>query len=127
IYVVVVSDNLFLKIWPSQKMKILCVIDSLNSGGAQRQLANLAVAFKKEGHEVSLLVFHNLNFFRSILDEQNIPVIYIIEPNYLKRLLKIRRYIRNSNSDVVISFLEASNFICEIAGLPWRKWALIVG
>lgn len=27
-------------------MKILCVIDSLGSGGAQRQLVNLALAFK---------------------------------------------------------------------------------
>lgn len=40
-------------------MKILCVIDCLGSGGAQRQLVNLATAFKEKGHEVSFLVYHS--------------------------------------------------------------------
>ena len=39
-------------------MKILCVIDSLGSGGAQRQLVGLAIGFKERGHEVSFLVYH---------------------------------------------------------------------
>lgn len=33
-------------------MKILCVIDSLGSGGAQRQLVSLAKGFKEKGNEV---------------------------------------------------------------------------
>ena len=33
-------------------MRILCVIDSLGSGGAQRQMVNLAVGFKSKGHQV---------------------------------------------------------------------------
>lgn len=108
-------------------MKILCVIDSLGSGGAQRQLVNLAVGFKEKGHDVSFLVYHSINFFKEVLDENDIPVHEIIEPNYLKRLFKMRRYIRCGDYDSVLSFLEAANFICEIAGLPWRKWKLVVG
>lgn len=108
-------------------MKILCVIDSLGSGGAQRQLVNLAVGFKEKGHEVSFLVYHNLNFFQKQLDETQIKIHYIVEPNYLKRLLKFRKFLRRGNQDAVLSFLEASNFMCEIAGLPFRKWKLVVG
>ncbi|MDY0103774.1 MAG: glycosyltransferase [Lentimicrobium sp.] len=108
-------------------MKILCVIDSLGSGGAQRQLVNLAVGFKEKGHDVSFLVYHSINFFKSSLVEHEIPVKEIIEPNYLKRLFKMRRFIRRGKYDSVFSFLEASNFICEISGLPWRKWKLVVG
>src|SRR5664280_841694 len=106
-------------------MKILCVIDSLGSGGAQRQLVNLAIGFKERGHEVSFLVYHRLNFYKESLEENNIPVYEIIEPNYLKRLLKMQRFIRGGGYDAVLSFLEAANFICELAGLPWRKWKLI--
>ncbi|MEX0995999.1 MAG: glycosyltransferase [Flavobacteriaceae bacterium] len=108
-------------------MKILCVIDSLGSGGAQRQLVNLAIGFKEEGHEVSFLVYHRINFFKEILDKNNIPIHEILETNYLKRLLKMRRYIRQGEFDSILSFLEAANFICEIAGLPSRKWKLVVG
>lgn len=108
-------------------MKILCVIDSLGSGGAQRQLVNLAVGFKEKGHDVSFLVYHSINFFKNILDENTIPVHEIIEPNYLKRLLKIRRFIRGGSFDSVLAFLEAAGFICEVAGFPWRKWKLVVG
>ncbi|PKP40931.1 MAG: hypothetical protein CVT96_07360, partial [Bacteroidetes bacterium HGW-Bacteroidetes-13] len=96
-------------------MKILCVIDSLGSGGAQRQLVNLAIGFKEKEHEVSFLVYHNLNFFQKQLDEAQIKIHYIVEPNYLKRLLKFRKFLRRGNQDAVLSFLEASNFMCEIA------------
>jgi glycosyltransferase involved in cell wall biosynthesis len=109
------------------KMKILCVIDSLGSGGAQRQLINLSVGFKERGHNVSFLVYHNINFYKEVLDENNIPIYEIIEPNYLKRLLKMRRFIRQGSYDAVLSFLDAANFICEMSGLPWRKWKLVVG
>lgn len=108
-------------------MKILCVIDSLGSGGAQRQLVNLAVGFKEKGHDVSFLVYHSINFFKIILNESDISVHEIIEPNYLKRLLKIRRFIRSGGFDSVLAFLEAAGFICEIAGFPCRKWNLVVG
>lgn len=108
-------------------MKILCVIDSLGSGGAQRQLVGLAIGFKEKGHDVSILVYHNNNFFKNVLDEAKISVNAVIEPNYLKRLFKMSKYIRKGNYDAILSFLEAPNFICEIAGFPTRKWKLIVG
>ena len=108
-------------------MKILCVIDSLGSGGAQRQMVSLAIEFKKRGNGVSFLVYHNENFFKDLLVDENIHVEAIIDPSYLKRLFKIRRYIRKGDYDAVLSFLEAANFICEFAGLPWRRWKLVVG
>lgn len=108
-------------------MNILCVIDYLGSGGAQQQLVNLAIGFKKKGHNVSFLVYHSDTFFLKRLAENNIPVTEIKESNYLLRILKLRKYIRNGNYCAVLSYLEAPNFICEIAGFPKRKWNLVVG
>lgn len=108
-------------------MKVLCVIDSLGSGGAQRQLVGLAIGFKERGHVVSFLVYHNLNFFEGTLEQAQIPVYAVIESNYFKRFLKMRKFIRKGNYDSVLSFLDAPNLICELAGLPNRKWNLIVG
>ncbi len=108
-------------------MKILCVIDSLTSGGAQRQLVNLAIGFKNNGHHVSFLVYHRINFFKETLDEHDIPVHEIIQSNYIIRFFKMRAFIRRGNFHGVLSFLEASGFICELSGLPNRKWTLVVG
>jgi glycosyltransferase involved in cell wall biosynthesis len=108
-------------------MRILFVIDNLGSGGAQRQMVELAIGFHGKGLNVSFLVYHNLPFYQSILDTNDIPITYIQEPNHIRRLLKMRMFIRNGKYNAVISFLEAPNFICEIAGFPYRKWKLIVG
>lgn len=108
-------------------MNILCVIDSLGSGGAQRQLVNLAISFKSRGHHVTFMVYHPSTFYNEILLNHDIPIIEVLELNYLKRLLKMRKLIRNGQYDSVLSFLEAPSFICEVAGLPYRKWKLTVG
>jgi glycosyltransferase involved in cell wall biosynthesis len=108
-------------------LKILCVIDSLCSGGAQRQLVELAIGFKEKEHDVSFLTYHNIPFFISILEKNEIFTTCIQESNYIRRLLKMRKFIRKGKYDAVVSFLEAPNFICEIAGLPYRNWKLVVG
>lgn len=108
-------------------MKILCFIDILGSGGAQRQLVNLAVEFKKIGVDISFLVYFPNKFYASVLAENNIEVHLIYETRVIPRILKIRHYIRNGFFDAVISFLETPNLIAELAGLPARKWKLVVG
>jgi len=108
-------------------MKILCVIDSLGSGGAQRQLVELAKGFHQQGHEVSFLTYHALDFFKEELIQNNINVHNFEGSNYLKRLWKMRIFIRRGQYDAVLSFLEAPNFICELAAFPFKKWKLIVG
>jgi len=108
-------------------LKILCVIDSLGSGGAQRQLVELALGFKGKEHHISFLTYHHFPFYNSILEKNRISITCIQEHNYLRRLMKMRYFIRHGNYDAVLSFLEAASFICEIAGIPSRKWKLVVG
>jgi len=108
-------------------MRILCVIESLGQGGAQRQLIGLALGFKEKGHEVSFLTYVRNSFFNHLLEISGIPITCLEEPNYLKRLMRMRFFIRKGNYDAVLSFLEASGFICEVAGFPFRKWKLITG
>jgi len=108
-------------------MRILFVIDDLGSGGAQRQLVELALGFTALGHQISFLTYHPESFFFANLKNAKIPVTCIINENYLNRFIKMRRFIRKGNFNAVISFLQASNFICELAGFPFRKWKLVVG
>lgn len=108
-------------------MKILCVIDSLGPGGAQKQLVQLAKRLSDKGHDVSFLVYHDINFYERELLASGIKVHKILETNYFIRFVKMRKFIRTSNSNAVVSFLQSANFICEIATLPRKEWNLVVG
>jgi glycosyltransferase involved in cell wall biosynthesis len=107
-------------------MKILCVIDSLCSGGSQRQIVELALGMKEMGHDVSFLTYHNIKFFDAILNNEKIPINCIEENNYLLRIFKMRRFIRKGKFGGVVAFLEGPSFICEVSGFPYRKWKLVI-
>ena len=108
-------------------MKILLVIDSLDSGGAQRQLINLAIGLKKHEHNVEILTYFPECFYEEIIHDNNIKLTNILVASKIRRLLEIRRYIRRGNFNAVISFMVRPSFICEISGLPHRIWTLVIG
>lgn len=111
----------------SKNLKILCVIDDLSSGGAQRQLVNIALELQLNGFYVEFLIYHDNPFYEDFLNLKGIKVNLILESNRLKRLMKFIRFIKRGDYHGVISFLEAANFICSMAKLFTPKTRLIVG
>jgi glycosyltransferase involved in cell wall biosynthesis len=108
-------------------VKILCLIDSLGSGGAQRQLATLAVGLKKRGHQVRFLVYHPHDHFLPLLQAAEIPCHVIASCSYSRRVLGIRRILRQGWQDVVLAFLEGPSLYAELACIPKSRWGLVVG
>jgi len=108
-------------------MKVLCFIDSLGSGGAQRQLVTLAVGLKKRGHEIRFLVYHQDDHFIPLLQAVDIPWDVIPHCSYIQRVLAVRRIFRKGWQDVVLAFLEAPCFYAELAFIPKPRWGLVVG
>jgi glycosyltransferase involved in cell wall biosynthesis len=110
-------------------MIILCVIDSFGSGGAQRQMVNLACGLKAKGHDVEMLVyFPNEAFFRPLIDEAVIPVHAVTKGRgfSFKVLWRLMRLLRTGRYDAVISFLSTPNIYCELAKLTNPATRLIV-
>ena len=107
--------------------KVLFFIDSLGSGGAQRQMVTMAKAFIKLNIEVDFLTYYKYDFFGNELKGLGIKNNTIVEPSYFKRILKVRKFIRQGEYDVVISFLSGPSFMSELATLPYKSWKLIVG
>lgn len=106
-------------------MKILLLISSLGSGGAERQLVSLAVLFKERGLDVEFLVYHNDNFYKNILDDNKIKINTASTKLKLSRIFKIRHFIRKSKYDIVISFLEINNFLASFSAIGGKRWKLI--
>ena len=107
-------------------MKILCLIDNLGSGGAQRQLVTLGVLFKKARHDVRFLTYGAADFFVGQLQEHGIPVQCVCEPKPLHRIIKIRKALQRGDQDAVLSFLNIPNLLAELSAIPKRKWGLVV-
>lgn len=106
-------------------MKLLLVIPSLGSGGAERQLVNLAILFKQKGIDVEFVVYHEIFFYKYLLDEKLIVVNTITSSNFLERVLRVRSFIRKSKSDVVISFLETADFLNCLSVIGSKQWKVI--
>ena len=106
--------------------KILFFIDNLGSGGAQRQIVNSSIMLKKRGYSVSVLLYADFPFYKHYLDENDIPTVLINPKGKLSRLVKVRKYLRESDADVVIAFLETPGFIACFSKMGGKvKWKLV--
>ena len=107
-------------------MNILCFIDNLNAGGAQRQICYLASFLKKKNNQVTILTYHPGDFFLDELKKNKINYINLQNKNKLIRTIKIINFLRSSKYDVVITYLRTPSIISEIASIFGKKWKLIV-
>lgn len=85
--------------------KILCLIDGLGSGGAQKQLVGLATLLKIKGYDVTFVWYHNKDFFRPVLEENDITCIKLSSGQKFLKIWEIAKIIKKNNIDVVISYL----------------------
>ena len=101
-------------------MKVLLVIDHFGSGGAQRQIVELACGLSQRGHSVEVFIYHpQYDFFRARIDEAG-----IIVHEYKKSrgfsfgvVTKLSSLMRTSDTDVVVSFLNDANLYSELSKL----------
>lgn len=107
--------------------KILFLSPNLGSGGAERQIINVAILLKDRGYNVEFLCYHKENFYEHLLKEKGIQIHWKYLPNYFKRIIEVRRFIRRGDYDVVISFLSVPGFLCNIASIGKKKFKVISG
>lgn len=93
-----------------QMKRILLFTESLGSGGAERQLVNLAVLLKDKGYDVTVLTYHLNQFYEGYLLENNVNYFYKGNiRNKIFGLFHLYVFLKHHNPDVVISYLPAAN------------------
>jgi glycosyltransferase involved in cell wall biosynthesis len=110
-------------------MKLLFVIDSLGSGGAQRQMVSLALGLKDRGHDVEFFVYNpHLKHFASEVEDSGIVI-----HEYIKRrkfsigvVVALRKRLIQGRYSLILSFLPTPNFYCEILRCLGSRTPLIV-
>jgi glycosyltransferase involved in cell wall biosynthesis len=104
-------------------MRVTYFIDSLGSGGAQRQIVELAVSLARRGlAEPRVLVYHDNDFFTERLAEYEIPIERLARSSSLDPTfpLRLRRKFLSDSPDVLHAFLWAKAAWAAVAllGLP---------
>ncbi|MFM0208831.1 glycosyltransferase family 4 protein [Paraburkholderia sediminicola] len=105
-------------------MKIIFLVSSMGSGGAERVAATLANAWTERGDDVTLIATFSSRgpCFYSLSDKVRfIHLADIVSRQgrgplqYLARIKRLRSLIRHSDADVVVSFLTNVNAMAIIA------------
>jgi len=113
-------------------MKIVFIISSLGSGGAERVLTLLANHFVSK-HEVFVITLSQNKPFYFIDNRVNLIQLNLIYnsnsvfsgiENNVKRISLIRKAIYNINPDIIISFLTQTNIISLLAN--FGKFPIII-
>jgi glycosyltransferase involved in cell wall biosynthesis len=115
--------------FPSRKLRLLFVIDSFNSGGAQRQMILLAVALAQRGHHVEFFRYAPGDLLAAPLAAAGIKVTTEIKASRhsIRPVLALRRLIARGRFDCVLSFLETPNiYALAAAKTRWRPVPVVV-
>ena len=108
-------------------MQILCIIDSIGSGGAQRQLVGLADLLKRKGQEVEVVYYHDVHFFRPFLQERGIKYQYLPETSSRwQKFIRLKKYIDAKKPNVVIAYLDGPAIMCCMQRMLGKKFKLLV-
>lgn len=107
--------------------KILCLIDGLGFGGAQRQIIGLASLLNKKGYETWLASYHKKEFYADLLAKENIKNIVLTNNgSKLSKLKAVKQLTKNEHFDVVIAYQNGPNKIGCLLKFFNRKIKLIV-
>ncbi len=104
-------------------MKLLFIIDNLSTGGAQRQMVNLAVGLKQRGHEIKYFCYAPGDFLAESLRVADIPIIHFhkLSRYSLGVVSVLREFVRAEAFDLVLSYLPTPNLYILLATLGLRR------
>lgn len=102
-------------------MKVALLIDNLNSGGAQRQIVNLAIGLKAEGADVTVITYSAGEHFQEDLRQHQIDLRAVIHPSKYKTFLGVFSAIKRLQPDIVCAYMFVPSLIALLTKIFfWR-------
>lgn len=108
--------------------RIILFIDSLGTGGAQRQIVNLAIGLKNKGLDPLLVSYSYQNYFQEVLKRSSIESVCVKRKSSFDLLFTFRLYklIRKEKAHWLISFLFMPSGYALLLKLLMPKLEVIV-
>ena len=110
-------------------MKVLFITGSLNQGGAEFQILQLAKLFQEKGNEVEVFAITNYSFYKPFVIKNSLKYTHLENNhNKLKRVLQTSKKIKQFQPDLIISYLKIVGKVAVIAKIISNvKVQVIVG
>lgn len=106
--------------------KVLCLIDGLGFGGAQRQIIGLSHCLQISGYDVTLASYHKRNFYDTLLADLKINHVLLEPGNKLAKFTNVYNFIKKERFDVVISYLDGPNILSCLSKMAGIRSKIIV-
>lgn len=107
--------------------RILCFIESLGPGGAERQLSGLAVLLKQHGYHVEVCYYETNEFYLPYLHDNGVDTVFLEKAtNPRTRVFALQKHIKYINPQTIISFAESSSMILGLFKMFGANYKLIV-
>lgn len=107
--------------------KVLCIIESLGSGGAERQIAHLAVQLVNSKYDVEVAYYRKLEFYLSYIVDNHVKATFLkAASNRNLRFFALWKYIRDTKPDVIISYSATSSIITCLLKFLGESFNLVV-
>jgi len=111
-------------------MKILFFIRSLELGGAERQMANLAIELGNRGHQIAVVAMYEGGVLKDPLEESGIQVFCLKKKRrwqIVLPLMRLRRIVQRAEPEIVNSYGPEVNVFALFLKLFDRKHRLVWG
>ena len=109
------------------RLRVTCFTDTLDQGHGQRiQMSLLAAELAGRGHDVEVLTYLPTEYRDPVARAAGVPIRCLPSSGKLRRALAVRRALRARRPDVVVTQLRGPGLYAEFAGLPRRRFGLIV-
>lgn len=107
--------------------RVLCLIESLGAGGAERQLSGLSVMLNHKGYDVEVWYYVKKEFYLPFLQENGVKSRYLSDVcQHRNRVLGLIKYIKHYNPDTVISYSSSASMITCVMKMFGANFNLIV-
>lgn len=106
--------------------KILCLIDGLTQGGAERQIIGLSHLLGRKGYDVTLAKYTKGCFYSDLIHELSVHIIDLDCSNKLNKFAGVWKEIKRGRYNVVITYKPGPSMISCLLKMMGMKYKLIV-
>ena len=97
-------------------MKILFITGSLNQGGAEFQILQLAKLFQDKEHEVEVFAITDYNFYKPLIEEYKLKYDHLFNhQSKIRRVLLTAKKIKKEKPEIMISYLKVPSQVALFA------------
>jgi GalNAc-alpha-(1->4)-GalNAc-alpha-(1->3)-diNAcBac-PP-undecaprenol alpha-1,4-N-acetyl-D-galactosaminyltransferase len=96
-------------------MKAVLLIDNLNSGGAQRQIVNLAIGLKARNVDVAVMTYNRGEHFQDELKRKDVRLIPLTFNSDINTFFGVIAALRKEKPDVICAYLFVPSLIALVS------------